>query len=134
MQFSEHQAQYLLIMGESEQFNVNVKATPGESPWSNYIVECHNAVLGKMVNKLMLNKNNKYPVEIIVACAVSAKNAWHNCFGKKPNFLSNSTNKPPAKANITHSQLVLKHLNAIHTARKAFIEAESNKKLHRALK
>ena len=35
---------------------------------------------------------------------------------------------------ITHSQLVLKHLNAMHAARKAFIEAESNEKLRKALK
>ena len=35
---------------------------------------------------------------------------------------------------LTHSQLVLKHLNAMHAARKAFIEAESNEKLCRALK
>ena len=36
--------------------------------------------------------------------------------------------------NITHIQLVLKHLNAMHAARKAFIEVESNEKLRRALK
>ena len=35
---------------------------------------------------------------------------------------------------LTHSQLVLKHLNAMHAVRKAFTEAEANGKLHRALK
>ena len=35
---------------------------------------------------------------------------------------------------LAHSQLVLKHLNAMHAARKVFIEAESNEKLRRALK
>ena len=60
----------------SEEFNINVKTTPGESPWSNGIVDCHNAVLEKMVNKLMLDENNKYPIDVIVAWAVSAKNAY----------------------------------------------------------
>ena len=58
-----------------EQFNINVKTTPGESSWSNGIFEHHNAVLGKMVNKLMLDENNKYPLDVIVVWAVSAKNA-----------------------------------------------------------
>ena len=126
-----------------EQFNINVKTTPGECPWPDAIVERHNAVLGKMVNKLLLDENNKYPIDVIVAWAVSAKNASHTCygyspnqlvFGKDANFPSNLTNKPPAMEDLTHSQLVVKHLNAMHAARKPFIEAESNEKLHRALK
>ena len=43
------------------------KTTPGEFPWSNGIVESHNAVLGKMVNKLMSVENNKYPIDVTVA-------------------------------------------------------------------
>ena len=58
-----------------EQFNINVKTTPVKSPWSNGIVERHNSVLGKIVNKLILDENNKYPIDVIVAWAVSAKNA-----------------------------------------------------------
>ena len=90
-----------------------------------------------------MDENNKYPVDVIVAWAVSAKNALHTCygyspnqlvFGKNPNFLSNLTNKPPAMEDITHSQLVFKHLNAMHAARKTFIETEPNEKLLRALK
>ena len=91
----------------------------------------------------MLNENSKYPVDVIVAWAVSAKNPLNTCYGyspnqlvfaKNPNFLSNLTNKPPTMEDITRSQLVLKHLNAMHAARKAFIEVESNEKLRRALK
>ena len=118
-----------------EQFNINVKTTPGKPPWSNGIAEQHNAVLGRMVYKLMLSKNRKYPVEVILAWAVSAKNALHTCcgyspnqlvLGKSPNFSSILTNKPPALKDITHIKLVLEHLNAMHAARKAFVEAESN--------
>ena len=126
-----------------EQFNIVIKATPAESPWSNGIVERHNAVLEKMINKLLLDGNNKYPIDVIVAWAVSAKNALHSCygyspnqlvFGRNPNFPSNLINKPPALEEATHSNLVLNHLNAMHEARKAYIEAESNEKLRRALK
>lgn len=52
-----------------KQFNINVKAIPGESLLSNGIVKCHNAVLKKIVNKLMLDEN--------IAWAVSAKNTLH---------------------------------------------------------
>lgn len=47
------------------QLNINVKATPGESPWSIGVVEHHNAVLGKMVSKSILDENNK--LHVIVA-------------------------------------------------------------------
>ena len=123
-----------------EQFNINVKATPGESPWSNGIVGHHNAVLEKMVNKLMLDENSNYPVDVIVEWAVSAKNTIHTCYGSSPNqlvfgknlnFPANLTNIPPAMEDITHSQLDLKHLDAMYAHRKAFIEAESNEKLHK---
>ena len=60
-----------------QQFN-NVKTTAGESPWSNGITEQNNAVL---VNKLMLDKNNKYPVDVIVTGALNAKNALHTFYG-----------------------------------------------------
>ena len=33
------------------------------------------------LSKFLLDDSNKYPIEIIVAWAVSAKNALHNCYG-----------------------------------------------------
>ena len=57
----------------------------GESPWYNGIKEKHNAILGNMISKLSLDKSNKYPIEIIVARAVRAKKALHNCYGYSPN-------------------------------------------------
>ena len=121
-----------------EQFNTNVKETPRESPWSNGMGERHNAVLRKMINKLIWDKNTKFPIDVIFAWAVSINNSLYRrnqlVFGKKPIFPSNVTYRPPAMEDITPNQLVLKHLNAMHAARKAFIEAESNEKLHRALK
>ena len=66
----------------SEQFNINVRITTEESQWSNCIAEHHNAVLGKMVNKLMLDEDN---IAVIVLLWHSAKNALHTCYGYFPN-------------------------------------------------
>ena len=40
-------------------------STPAESPWSNNFVEIHNAILGKMVHKVMLDEK-KFPIDVIV--------------------------------------------------------------------
>ena len=54
-------------------------------------------------------------------------------FGKNPNLPSALTDEPPALENVTSSQVVADHLNAISAARKAFLEAESFDKLKKAL-
>ena len=64
----------------SDHLNVFIRSSAGESPWSNGITKRHNAILGNMINKLLLDKSNNYPIDVIVAWAVSAKNALHNCF------------------------------------------------------
>ena len=61
------------------QFNINVKATLGDSPWSIGIIERHNAVLGKMINKSILDENSK--LDVIVAWVVNSRNALHTCYG-----------------------------------------------------
>lgn len=99
-----------------EQFKINIiEATLAESSRSNDIVDCHNAVLRKMVNKSM------YPIDVIVAWAVSAKTLifWQIWSAIK---------------DVTHNQLVLKHMNVMHEPGKILIEEESNEKLSRALK
>ena len=50
-------------------------------------------------------------------------------FGCKPNFPSCLNDKPPALEGITSSEVVAKNLNALHAARKAFIENEASEKL-----
>ena len=53
-----------------------------------------------MINKLMLDDNNKYPIDVIVVWAVRARSTLHTCYGyhpnqlvlgKNPNFPSNMT-------------------------------------------
>ena len=81
-------------------------------------------------------------MELALAWAVSAKNSLSNVFGyspnqlifgKNPNLPSILTDVCPVLENVTSSQVVADHLNAISAARKAFVEAESSDKLKRAL-
>ena len=56
-----------------EQFNISVKSIAAEEPWSNCIVERHNAVLGKMINNLLLDNYSQYPIDVIVSWVVCQK-------------------------------------------------------------
>ena len=62
----------------AEIFDINVKPTAAESPWPNGVVEQHNAILAKTTEKLILEHNNKYPIDVIIAWAVNAKNSLRN--------------------------------------------------------
>ena len=115
----------------------------GESPWYNGIKEKHNAILGNMISKLLLDKSNKYPIEIVVAWAVCAKKALHNCYGyspnqlvlgKNPNFPSVLIDNPPALEGHTSSEIIANHLNAMHAVRAAFIKSEACEKRRRAIR
>ena len=87
----------------------------------------------------------KCPLEIALAWAVNAKNSLHNVYGYSQNQLAFGRNlilpsvindKPPALESTCtiFSEVVAKNLNALHEARKAFIENEASEKLRRALK
>ena len=47
-----------LLRDLSDQPNVFVRTTQGESPWSNGITKRHNVILGNMINKLLIDKSN----------------------------------------------------------------------------
>ena len=75
-------------------------STPGESLWSDSIVERQNAALGKMVYRLMLDQK-RFTIDVICVWSLSAKNALNIyygyspnqvVFGSNPNFQSNLTN------------------------------------------
>ncbi|GAB1607207.1 hypothetical protein Ahia01_001004000 [Argonauta hians] len=93
-----------------------------------------------MVEKVMEDTNCS--LEIAVAWSVSAKKALKNVhgfspnqlvFGRNPNIPTVLNSKPPALEGVTSSKLIAQHLNAMHTARAAFIQAEASEKLRRAL-
>ena len=127
------------IMGEK--LNTKIKSTAAESPWSNGINERHNAILGDMIDRIIAGR--RCSLQVAVASAVSSKNALANVygfspnqlvFGKNPNFPSNLINKLPALETPCQSEVVHQKRSAIHSARKAYIEAESSEKISRALK
>ena len=68
-----------------EQFNIECATTPGESPWSNGVVERHNGVLMEAVKRTM--DECQCDLETALSWAVSAKNALSNVSGFSPNIL-----------------------------------------------
>ena len=78
-----------------------------------------------------------------LAWAVSAKNALQNCGGYSPNQLvfGRNVNMPtvledklPALESNTSSDIIRKNLEALHNARKNFIQAESSERIRRELR
>ena len=129
-----------LLRDIAELINTKVLTTAAESPWSNGVCERHNAIIENMVLKII--ETNKCSVENALVWAISAKNALHNnlgfspnqlVFGRNPNFPCVLTDNPPALRTSSPSELIAEHLNALATARKAFIQSESSQKLKRAL-
>ena len=53
--------------------------------------------------------------------------------GYNPNFPSVMQNKLPILKGVIASKLIALHLNALHSARKRFIESEAGEALRRAL-
>ena len=113
-----------------ENFNINIKTTARESPWSNGLVEPHNGVLGNTVRKMVSDKPN-CSLETGAAWAIAAKNSLKNVyqfsgnqlvFGKIPNFANVESNKLPALEGVICSKIVAENLSVMHDARQAFIK------------
>ena len=124
-----------------ENFNVTLKTTPAQSPWSNGYVERQNATLGSMVRKIMEDCNCS--LEIALSWAVAARNCLSNnsgfspnqlVFGNNPAIPNVFSNELPAMNPNPPSEVIRQNLNAMHSARQAFIKFESNEKVTRALR
>ena len=124
-----------------QNLNINFITTAAEAPWSNGLVENHNGVIGEAVFKILEEVNCS--LEVALCWAVNAKNSLQNIFGfsphqlvfgTNPNLPSVLTDKLPALEGVTGSELIAKHLNAMHKAREEFIKLEASEKLRRALR
>ena len=124
-----------------ENLNIRICTTAAYSPWSNGLVERHNAILGLTVSKIL--DDTECDLNVAVAWAVSAKNSLRNVhgyspnqlvFGKNPNFPNIIDNEVPALEGLTSSEIVEQNLNAMHSARRNYIENESSNKIRKALK
>ena len=120
---------------------MKIKTTAAESPWSNGLIERHNGIIGESVTKTIEDVGCN--LEIALAWAISAKNSLQNnngfspnqlVFGKNPSFPSVLVDQLPALEGKTSSEIIAENLNAMHVARKTFIEAESSEKIRRALR
>ena len=128
-----------LEMGEK--LNTTVTTTAAESPWSNGVNERHNGILGEMVLKTM--EDSKCSVEKALCWSLAAKNSLANVygyspnqlvFGRNPSFPSILHDKLPALNETCSSEILSENLNAMHAARRSFLECESSEKLRRALR
>ena len=120
--------------------NTQILATAAEAPWQNGMTKRHNGILANMINKII--EDTRCSLTTALAWAVSAKNSLSNVygfspnqlvFGRNPNFPSILHDDLPALGTKTSSELVAEHLNALHSARKSFIESEASAKLRQAL-
>merc|ERR1739842_131642 len=124
-----------------EAFNITIKTTAAESPWSNGICERLNGVLGTLVNKILDDVNCN--IQMALAWAVSAHNAYDNNSGYSPNQLVFGFNPAipniynsnlPGLENVTSSEIVRRNINALHVARQQFVKFESDERIKRALR
>ena len=124
-----------------EQYNIEVCATGASSPWSNGICERNHAVVDVMVYK-MLEESPKMKVETALTHAVNAKNSIQNyngyapiqlVTGSLPNLPNVLNNALPATEKPSSPDLE-EHLSAMHSARRAFMKAESSEKIKRAIR
>ena len=122
--------------------NINDLTTGAESPWQNGLCEKNHALLDNILERL----DEDYPeidLQTKLAWAGMAKNSLQMTYGYSPNQLvfgqnprlpNITTDGPPAWEDSTASEMVAKHLNTLHAARKAFIHSESSSRLKTALK
>lgn len=123
-----------------DKLNINMKMTAAESPWSNGIVERHNAVLNNTLNKTLEEIED---FDMALAWAVQAKNSMYNyhgfspftlVFGMNPKIPTTLDCNLPVLESVTTSEILAKNLNAMNTARQAYVKSESAEKVKRALR
>ena len=124
-----------------EKLNVKVATTAAESPFSNGIVERNNLIVAEAMKKTLADQKCK--PEIALASAVAAKNSLASyggvspnmlVFGYNTNFPSVLTDELPALSTKAENDVIRTNIEARHTAREKYIQAESSEKIKRALR
>ena len=119
--------------------NIRFKTSPSESPWCNGIVERHHTMLANMTEAIL--GDTSCSVDVALAWASNAKNTLSNVFGFSAHQLVFGTNPNvpgiltyeslPVLNEETSSKIVAEHLNAMESARTAFIKFENCQKMRR---
>ena len=126
-----------------QNLNINMKTTAAFAPWSNGMVERHNALLAEMIEKI--KEDTGCSSEIAICWATNAKNSMSNVHGFSPQqlVLGYNTYCPGLDdehislsqiENVTTSKIIADNLNAMYEARSAFLRAHNSERLKRALK
>lgn len=128
------------FMEMSDKLGIKIKMTAAESPFSNGLVERHNAVLSDTLYKTLEEISN---FDLALAWAVQAKNSLYNfhgfspfilVFGKNPKIPTTIDSSLPTLENRTTSEILAENLNAMNAARQNFLKSESEEKVKRALR
>ena len=126
-----------------EKFNVHIKTTGAEAPWSNGLVERHHSLLSRNVQKIV--EETGCSIDIALAWACHAKNTLSNIngyspyqllFGKNPviKSIDDPYTSPTIIEDETPSETVAKNITAIYAARKHQMECEADEKIRRAMR
>ena len=83
-----------------EVYNITLKTTGAEAPWSNGLIERHNQVLGNMLDRVL--NDVKCSFEVALMWCVNAKNSLQNVHGFSPYQLVFGHN--PAYPNIFNDE------------------------------
>ena len=122
--------------------NVRTCTTAGMSPFQNGLCERVHAITDGMLTKLEEEYGRKNCATLL-CWANMAKNSlqmWNGfsshqlVFGTNPNLPNITKDKLPALIWSTSSEIFAKHLNALHSARKAYIQSESEERIRRSLR
>ncbi len=122
--------------------NTETCTTAAYSPFQNGLCERNHAVVDNMLVKLR-EQCPKTSDRILLCWANMAKNAlqmYHGyssyqlVFGRNPALPNIMTDGLPALQGTTSSEIFAEHLNALHEARKAFVQSEAHERVRRALR
>jgi len=125
-----------------ENLNIEVLHTAAENPWQNGLCERNHAVVDRCLEK-NVEENSKLKLKNALAWAINAENClqmWNGfssyqlVFGQNPNLPNVMVDQLPALEGTTNNDVFAAHVNALHSARRAYIEVESSSKVRKALK
>ena len=126
----------------AEYLNVKQTATAAASPNQNGMNERNHAVVDRMMTKMM-DADKLMKPEVALCWSLNAKNSLQNyqgfspfqlVFGYSPRLPSVQTAGPPGWEEVSMNKVLAEHINALHSAREAFIECESDRIIKTALK
>ena len=122
--------------------NVRVITTAAERSFQNGLCEQVHAVTDRMLLKLQ-EENEKTDRQTMLSWANMARNTlqmWNGfsshqlIFGNNPSLPGIMTDRLPALEGSTSSEKFAQHLNALHDARRVYIQTETDERIRRALR